>query len=430
MKTGTPPRLDGRSIDFTKLQEQKGDDDVVPFSFLNEKLSMRRSRSCFIAHTSQEVHDILKTGFEDSPMFDGTIQSLGPRYCPSIESKLITFADKTQHQLFAEPEGWDTEEYYLNGFSSSLSWEIQLKALRKIKGFENVKMFRPGYAIEYDYFDPLQLNHSMETKLVRNLYFAGQINGTTGYEEAGAQGIVAGINAHLRVNEKEPFVLRRDQAYIGVLIDDLVTKGVDEPYRMFTSRAEYRILLRQDNADERLSELSYNLGLADQKRLKVLANKIREKENLVSFFAKYSIKPDEINNTLAALGTSPIKQSVKLKDILARPQVSFEDLLAIIDELRDLVGGIESNRKRIMESAEIEMKYLGYIVREKSMADKLTRLEDLIIPEWLNYNELSSLTFEAREKLSKIRPKTIAQASRISGVSPADVNVLLIKLKR
>ncbi len=430
MKTGTPPRIDGRTINFDKLQEQKGDEEIIPFSFMNETVSIPRSRSCYIAHTSQAVHDILKTGFDDSPMFDGTIQSVGPRYCPSIESKLVTFADKTQHQLFAEPEGWYTIEYYLNGFSSSLSWEVQLEALRKIEGFEKIKMFRPGYAIEYDYFDPMQLHHTMETKLIENLFFAGQINGTTGYEEAGAQGIIAGINANRKVAEKEAFLLRRDQAYIGVLIDDLVTKGVDEPYRMFTSRAEYRILLRQDNADERLSGLSHDIGLASDERMQVLEHKLTKKKDLVTFFARRSIKPEEINSTLEERKTSKIKQTIKLKDIISRPQIALSVLIDRLDDLKNLTEAIDKNRKRILESAEIEMKYTGYIEREKGMAQKISRLEELSIPDWINYNELTSLTFEAREKLSKVKPKTIAQASRIPGVSPADINVLLVRLKR
>jgi len=430
MKTGTPPRLDGRTIDFSQLQEQKGDEEVIPFSFMNEKVNMKKDLPCYVAHTSQDVHDILKTGFDDSPMFDGTIKSIGPRYCPSIESKLVTFAEKTQHQLFAEPEGYDTIEYYLNGFSSSLAWEVQLEALHKIKGFEKVKMLRPGYAIEYDYFDPMLLQHTMETKLIRNLYFAGQINGTTGYEEAGAQGIMAGINAHLKVCHKDPFVLMRDQAYIGVLIDDLITKGVDEPYRMFTSRAEYRILLRQDNADERLTMRSYEIGLADKERKLVLQRKLEAKNQLIAFFKKRSVKPAEINEKLSELGTNHISQAVKLKDIIARPQVSIADLIGLLPDLEELVNDINIRKKEALESAEIEMKYSGYIEREKIIAAKITRLENLQIPEWINYNEIKSLTFEAREKLSKIKPKTIAQASRISGVSPSDVSVLLIKLGR
>ncbi len=430
MKTGTPPRLDGRTIDFSQLQEQKGDEEVVPFSFLNENVQMQRNLSCYVAHTSQVVHDILMTGFEDSPMFDGTIKSIGPRYCPSIESKLVTFADKNQHQLYAEPEGYDTVEYYLNGFSSSLALDVQLKALRNMKGFEKVKMFRPGYAIEYDYFDPTLLHHTMETKLIEGLYFAGQINGTTGYEEAGAQGIMAGINAFLKVQGRESYVLKRNQAYIGVLIDDLVTKGVDEPYRMFTSRAEYRILLRQDNADERLTPGSNEIGLAGNDRLELLNRKLKDKRGIVEFFNKRSVKPAEINDKLYELGTSAIKQAVKLKDVIARPQVSIQDLLEILPDLKKLVNGIELRRREIIESAEIEMKYQGYIEREKLIASKISRLENLHIPDWINYSELKSLTFEAREKLAKARPKTIAQASRMSGVSPADVSVLLIKLGR
>ncbi len=430
MKTGTPPRVDGRTIDFSKLEEQKGDLELIPFSFTNEELVLKKDLSCYIAHTSQAVHDILKTGFEDSPMFDGTIQSIGPRYCPSIESKLITFAEKTEHQLFAEPEGFDTVEYYLNGFSSSLAWDVQLEALRKIEGFENVKIFRPGYAIEYDYFDPTQLHHTLETKLVKNLYFAGQINGTTGYEEAGAQGIMAGINAHLKVKSQEAFVLRRDEGYIGVLIDDLVTKGVDEPYRMFTSRAEYRILLRQDNADERLTPKSHAIGLASEERMRVLKHKLDAKESVVNFFKKRSLKPEEINETLSKLGTSQIKQTVKLKDIISRPQVKFADLESLLPDLKELVSGIQIRKREAVEAAEIEMKYAGYIERERVIASKITRLENLSIPDWINYHELKSLTFEAREKLSKVKPSTIAQAGRIPGVSPADVNVLLIKLGR
>lgn len=430
MKTGTPPRLDGRTIDFSQLQEQKGDEVVIPFSFMNESVNMKKDLPCYVAHTSQEVHDILKTGFDDSPMFDGTIKSIGPRYCPSIESKLITFAEKTQHQLFAEPEGFETVEYYLNGFSSSLPWEVQLEALRKIKGFENVKMFRPGYAIEYDYFDPMLLYHTMETKLIDSLYFAGQINGTTGYEEAGAQGIMAGINAHLKINGKEKFVLKRDQAYIGVLIDDLVTKGVDEPYRMFTSRAEYRILLRQDNADERLTRISFDLGLADEKRMTLLQAKLEAKNGLLEFFRNRSVKPSEINEKLAELNTNPIRQTVKLKNIIARPQVSITDLIGVLPDLKKQIDSIPERKREAIESAEIEMKYSGYIEREKLIAAKISRLENLQIPEWINYNDIKSLTYEAREKLSKVRPETIAQASRMSGVSPADVSVLLIKLGR
>jgi tRNA uridine 5-carboxymethylaminomethyl modification enzyme len=430
MKTGTPPRLDGRTIDFSKLGRQDGDEVVVPFSYLNETVKMRKSLPCYIAHTSPEVHEILKTGFDDSPMFDGTITSTGPRYCPSIESKLVTFADKDRHQLFVEPEGTDTIEYYVNGFSSSLDLEVQLKGLRRIEGLENVKIFRPGYAIEYDYFDPMQLHQTMETKLVDNLYFAGQINGTTGYEEAGAQGIIAGINAHMRVSGKEEFILKRDEAYIGVLIDDLVTKGVDEPYRMFTSRAEYRILLRQDNADARLTPKSHGIGLAGDERMRILEEKTNRKDELIQYFSNRSVSPDEINETLEKLGTNPVKQKMKLRDIAVRPQVKISDLIPVLKDLEEKVRALESRKREIVESAEIDIKYSGYIERERLIADKIKRLENLIIPDWINYNELKSLTFEAREKLTKVRPATIAQASRIPGVSPADISVLLIKLGR
>jgi tRNA uridine 5-carboxymethylaminomethyl modification enzyme len=430
MKTGTPPRLDGRTIDFSKLGMQKGDDVVIPFSFLNESVKMKKDLPCYIAHTSEAVHEVLRTGFDDSPMFDGTITSTGPRYCPSIESKLVTFADKNQHLLFVEPEGRDTVEYYVNGFSSSLDWEIQLKGLRRIEGFENVQIFRPGYAIEYDYFDPMQLKLSMETKLIENLYFAGQINGTTGYEEAGAQGLMAGINAHLRVKNREEFILKRDEAYIGVLIDDLVTKGVDEPYRMFTSRAEYRILLRQDNADVRLTPKAYEIGLAGEKRIKILEKKNVEKENLLQFFRKRSVAPEEVNAKLKELGTNTIKQKIKLKDVAVRPQVKIEHLTGILTDLREHIDGIKARKREVVEAVEIEIKYAGYIEREKGIAEKISRLESLKIPDWINYNELKSLTYEAREKLTKVKPETIAQASRIPGVSPADISVLLIKMGR
>jgi tRNA uridine 5-carboxymethylaminomethyl modification enzyme len=430
MKTGTPPRLDGRSIDFSKLAEQPGDDWTVPFSYLNPIHKTTLSRSCYIAWTSAEVHASLQTGFEDSPMFDGTITGIGPRYCPSIESKLVTFAEKDKHQLFVEPEGLDTIEYYLNGFSSSLPWEVQLEALRKIEGFEKVEWFRPGYAIEYDYFDPTQLMATLETKAIPNLYFAGQINGTTGYEEAGAQGLMAGINAHMKANDKDPLILSRDQAYIGVLIDDLVTKGVDEPYRMFTSRAEYRILLRQDNADERLTPVGHSIGLAGDERLSLLENKTKNSDRIIQFTEGFSVQPGKVNPTLEVLGTSPIKQKVKLRDIISRPQVSIHDLIPVVEELSEVTENLSERRLEIIESAEIRLKYEGYIEREKLIAEKIKRLENLKIPVGLNYSELASLTMEAREKLSKIKPKTIAQASRIPGISPADINALLIKLGR
>lgn len=430
MKTGTPVRIDGRSIDFSKLTEQGGEEDFHCFSYvhLNYRSSLLQ-RPCYIAYTNEKVHEALRTGFEDSPLFNGTIHSIGPRYCPSIETKLDTFADKTSHHLFLEPEGESTTEFYLNGFSSSLPWDIQLKGLRLIEGFENVRIFRPGYAIEYDFFPPTQLYHTLETKLVRGLYFAGQINGTTGYEEAAAQGLIAGINAHLALHEGEDFILQRDEAYIGVLIDDLVTKGVDEPYRMFTSRAEYRILLRQDDADMRLTPKGYNLGLVTKLRHNIYIDKIEKRNVLIEFIQNYSVKPDEINSFLESIQSAPLRQGVKLVDVLTRPQVSIEQLIKVLQPLHYFIteNGI---RAEIVEAAEISIKYSGYIERERLLADKLSRLENLVITGKFNYEELNNLSIEARQKLSKIQPRTIGQASRISGVSPADINVLLILMGR
>lgn len=431
LKTGTPVRIDGRTIDFSKLTEQESDGDAYKFSYLPDEKSELKKRSCWITYTNAEVHKELEAGFDDSPMYNGTIQSIGPRYCPSIESKLVTFSEKPQHQLFLEPEGEKTNEYYLNGFSSSLPWDVQLRAIHKIPGLENVKIFRPGYAIEYDYFEPTQLNHTLETKLISNLYFAGQINGTTGYEEAGAQGIMAGINAHQKVHNKEAFLLQRDEAYIGVLIDDLVTKGVDEPYRMFTSRAEYRILLRQDDADIRLSRKSFELGLARKERIDLLEEKIRLRDELIEFVKSFSIKPSFVNHILEEKNTSPLKQGVKLIDIVSRPQISIFDLVDDIAPFKKFLKGIPANRFfEIMESAEISIKYSGYIEREKNIADKYSRLENISIAGKFDYLSIKTISTEARQKLNSQQPKTIGQASRISGVSPADINVLLVLLGR
>ncbi len=432
LKTGTPVRIDGRTIDFSELSEQKGDVGYYKFSYLPGTESQLKQRSCWITHTNSDVHNELKAGFEESPMFDGTIQSTGPRYCPSIESKLVTFAEKETHQLFLEPEGEKTVEYYLNGFSSSLPWEVQYKGLQKIKGLENAKIFRPGYAIEYDYFEPTQLYHTLETKIVKNLFFAGQINGTTGYEEAGAQGIMAGINAHLNChNPGEGFILKRNEAYIGVLIDDLVTKGVDEPYRMFTSRAEFRILLRQDNADIRLTEKSHKLGLASLERVNLLKEKTIQIAEIIEFTKKLSVKQRFVNQLLTEKGTTELTQGVKLFDIILRPQISIFDLIGYITPFKTFLERVPGNRKmEIIEGAEISIKYEGYINRENLWAEKLDKFENINIENRFRYSEIKSISTEARQKLEKINPKTIGQAKRISGVSPSDINVLLILLGR
>lgn len=430
MKTGTPVRIDGRSIDFSKLTEQDGENDFHRFSFINfDYTNDLIHRPCYMAYTNEKVHEALREGFEDSPLFNGTIQSVGPRYCPSIETKLNTFADKTSHHLFLEPEGEATTEFYLNGFSSSLPWEVQLRGLRLIEGFENVRIFRPGYAIEYDYFPPTQLYHTLETKMIKGLYFAGQINGTTGYEEAAAQGLMAGINAHLSLHKGEEFILGRDEAYIGVLIDDLVTKGVDEPYRMFTSRAEYRILLRQDDADMRLTPKGYQLGLVNDERHNIYLDKIQKRDLLIDYIKNYSVKPESINSFLESMNSAPLRQGMKLVDILTRPQIGLVQLLMVLEPLNDFVTE-HALRAEIIEAAEISIKYSGYIERERMLADKLSRLENLVIAGKFNYEELNNLSIEARQKLSKIQPRTIGQASRISGVSPADINVLLILMGR
>jgi len=431
LKTGTPVRIDGRSIDFTKLQEQKGDDNIQKFSFLPNVKSGLKQKSCWITYTNETVHSILEEGFSDSPMYNGTIIGAGPRYCPSIESKIVTFAERNSHQLFLEPEGENTIEYYLNGFSSSLPWDVQLRALKFVSGLENVRIFRPGYAIEYDYFDPTQLTHSLETKLIKNLFFAGQINGTTGYEEAAAQGLVAGINAHQNVQNLEPFILNRDEGYIGVLIDDLVTKGVDEPYRMFTSRAEYRILLRQDNADFRLTKKSFELGLATKERLDLLIEKKMAVDRIIEFVSDFSIKPKFVDHILRQKGSTALKQGVKLIDIIQRPQISIFDLIEDVIPFKSFLSNLPTDRfNEILESAEIEIKYSGYIEREKLVADKYRRLENISIAGKFDFGKILTISTEARQKLSEIQPDTIGQASRISGVSPSDINVLLVLLGR
>ncbi len=429
MKTGTPPRIDGRSLDFSKMEEQKGDEERGRFSFLEFPLPADQ-RSCWITYTSTDVHEVLKEGFEKSPMFTGRIKGVGPRYCPSIEDKINRFADKERHQLFVEPEGWNTVEMYVNGFSTSLPENIQYQALRLIPGFENVKMFRPGYAIEYDYFPPQQLNLTLETKLYSNLYFAGQINGTTGYEEAACQGLMAGINAHLKINEKEELVLKRSDAYIGVLIDDLITKGTDEPYRMFTSRAEFRTLLRQDNADIRLTPLSNKLGLADNDRLQKVENKINSCSKIITYVKDYSVHPDEINPALLAFNSEPISQKGKLYPIILRPQVNLFNLLDFLPKLKDLINSLPFENQELCNQVDIMLKYEGYIEKEVDVANKFLKMEDIIFKDDFDYNKLNSLSMEARLKLNKIRPRTLGQASRISGISPADISILMVHLSR
>ncbi|WP_298652429.1 tRNA uridine-5-carboxymethylaminomethyl(34) synthesis enzyme MnmG [uncultured Proteiniphilum sp.] len=430
MKTGTPVRIDARTVDFSQLEEQKGDEDFHKFSYLPDVQRTLKQKSCWIAYTSEEVHEALREGLHDSPLYNGQIQSIGPRYCPSIETKIVTFSDKTSHQLFLEPEGETTHECYLNGFSSSLPLQTQLNALQRIPAFRNVHIFRPGYAIEYDFFDPRQLDPTLETKPVKNLFFAGQINGTTGYEEAAGQGLIAGINAHINCHGGDPFVLRRDEAYIGVLIDDLITKGVDEPYRMFTSRAEYRILLRQDNADERLTKKAYEIGLATNERLQLLNRKEEKIAEIIDFVCNFSIKSDRINPFLEHIGTAPLKHGVKLHDLLTRPHIDLSLMSLEVTPLKELLETIDERKEEIIEAADIQIKYNGYIKRERTMADKITRLEDIRIKDKFNYNEIQSLSTEARQKLTKINPETIAQASRVPGVSPNDISVLLVLLGR
>ena len=428
LKTGTPPRIDGRSLDYSKMEEQKGDEEIIGFSYNNSnKITAAQQRSCWITYTSQAVHDILKTGFEKSPMFQGRIQGTGPRYCPSIEDKINRFAERDRHQLFVEPEGFNTVEIYVNGFSSSLPEDVQLKALRLVPGFENCKMFRPGYAIEYDYFPPTQLKFSLETKLINNLFFAGQINGTTGYEEAACQGLMAGINAHQKANELEPVVLKRSEAYIGVLIDDLINKGTDEPYRMFTSRAEFRTLLRQDNADIRLTEKSYRLGLASQERMEKVRKKIEQVEKLKIILEKLAIEPAEANGYLESVGSSPLVSKQKAAQLILRPSIGLQEMKKYLPSISNVLEGFSNDA---IEQVEIQLKYDTYITKEKELVTKMSQLEDLMIPDNFSYDKLISLSNEARQKFTKIRPRTLGQASRISGVNPSDVQILMVYMGR
>jgi tRNA uridine 5-carboxymethylaminomethyl modification enzyme len=428
MKTGTPPRVDGRSLDFSKMIVQPGDVSPEKFSYLKSTKPLTHQRDCHMSHTSLEVHDLLREGFDRSPMFNGAINSVGPRYCPSIEDKINRFADKDSHQLFVEPEGWDTVEYYVNGFSTSLPEDVQFKALRSVKGFENVKFFRPGYAIEYDFFPPTQLRHTLETKNIKGLYFAGQINGTTGYEEAASQGLMAGINAHLKVKEQQPLIIKRNEAYIGVLIDDLITKGTEEPYRMFTSRAEYRTLLRQDNADFRLTPMSHNIGLAGDERLRLMEEKKQKSDAFIDFFKESSVTPEVINPILEEKDSATVKQSDKLFKPLSRPNITMQDMQKI-DFVTSYINQHDLDHE-VLQQTEIQIKYAGYIAKEKNNADKLNRLEGIKIPEGFDYSKLKSLSYEAKEKLSAIKPVTVSQASRISGVSPNDISVMLVYMGR
>ena len=428
LKTGTPPRVDGRSLDYSKMEIQEGDDEVSGFSYLPiEKVQPERQRCCWITYTSPEVHDILRTGFEQSPMYQGRIKGSGPRYCPSIEDKINRYAERERHQLFVEPEGWNTVEIYVNGFSTSLPEDVQYKALRMVPGFENCKLFRPGYAIEYDYFPPTQLNFTLETKLIRNLFFAGQINGTTGYEEAACQGLIAGINAHQNAHEKAPFVLKRNDAYIGVLVDDLINKGTDEPYRMFTSRAEYRTLLRQDNADLRLTGLGYNLGLASEERYELMTEKKKRVDSIKQALSTIAVEPDEINGRLAEIGSALMTERTKAAKLLLRPGVGLKDLVDASSRLKAVIGTVDN---LVLEQVEIQIKYEVYIEKERELVRKMATLEDLVIPDAFNYQKLTALSTEARQKLEKVRPRTLGQASRISGVNPSDVQILMVFMGR